>query len=750
MKPKNFSGKIKNHSTIFWYGCAAACCALSLQTVAAEDKAPAAAAAAAAPSTATNWIGFTIGGAFVSGDDASMQRRTNTNGDFYGGIESMQFSQALNDSTTLTIEGHALPGLEDYAANVTLEKNSLGFVKLGYKEFRTWYDGSGGLVPGNAASWVPLYEDELSVDRGQVSFEAGLRMENIPEITFGYTHAWRNGTKDSTSWGGIPSANGSYKTIPALTQIDEQIDTFRLDATHTLGNTYFGGGLSYQSIKNDDTRVMRNGDQKSIIPTGNTVSDTAAYDADIFNAHLFSETRFGERLLLSFGYSYTNLDTNIGGDRPSVATSNPGVPLTASDHALYGITGGTQDTLNVLNANLWWNPIDDLVIVPSLRAEFEDMSGWSHHIAGIRGNPNATQAELDNALAGIGLLPYGPKLLGTPATIPSFVPTLSSDSDTTSNEVQEFTESLEARYTGVSDILFYGKAEFSQIEGDMRRTGSVTERDVTTQPTVPGTSTDYHTRTVDSDVDIQKYTIGANWYPLSGLSVSTQVFYRNYDQTFANILTGGDDAQLRQHNNETADANIRLTWRALSNLTFVTRYDYQQTYIENQAFYDATATLGTGLIESADITKHILSESVTWSPIERCYVQGSVSFVHSETATPASGGPNAVVPGLMPNWDNDYISASLNVGYVLDDQTDITATYSFYGASNYNATGAIGYGMDTQEHGVSVTLTRLLTQNVIWNLRYAFITSNTDMPDQTGGNNDFDAHMISTGLQIRF
>jgi hypothetical protein len=39
---------------------------------------------------------------------------------------------------------------------------------------------------------------------------------------------------------------------------------------------------------------------------------------------------------------------------------------------------------------------------------------------------------------------------------------------------------------------------------------------------------------------------------------------------------------------------------------------------------------------------------------------------------------------------------------------------------------------------------------MIWNMRYAFITSNTDAPDQTGGYNDFDAHMISTGLQFRF
>jgi hypothetical protein len=51
---------------------------------------------------------------------------------------------------------------------------------------------------------------------------------------------------------------------------------------------------------------------------------------------------------------------------------------------------------------------------------------------------------------------------------------------------------------------------------------------------------------------------------------------------------------------------------------------------------------------------------------------------------------------------------------------------------------------------VSLTLNRMLTPNMVWNLRYGFITSQTDGDDQTGGYNDFTAQMVSTGLQIRF
>jgi hypothetical protein len=44
----------------------------------------------------------------------------------------------------------------------------------------------------------------------------------------------------------------------------------------------------------------------------------------------------------------------------------------------------------------------------------------------------------------------------------------------------------------------------------------------------------------------------------------------------------------------------------------------------------------------------------------------------------------------------------------------------------------------------------VINANMIWNLRYGFITSNTTDSDQSGGWNDFDAHMVSTGLQVRF
>jgi hypothetical protein len=178
----------------------------------------------------------------------------------------------------------------------------------------------------------------------------------------------------------------------------------------------------------------------------------------------------------------------------------------------------------------------------------------------------------------------------------------------------------------------------------------------------------------------------------------------------------------------------------------VTRYDYTHTEFDNAGinWSAPAAPIFYSLIESGDIRSHIVSQSVTWNPVERLYLQGTASWVNSLTDTPED-----LYTG---NFRNDYLAGTLSAGYAIDKLTDLTANYTYYGAGNYSS-GMPGmvYGLNTEEHGIDVTLTRLLAPNKLWHLRYGFMTSNTDpSSDQFGGYNDFDAHMLSTGLLIRF
>ncbi|MCP5536309.1 MAG: hypothetical protein H7A51_08765 [Akkermansiaceae bacterium] len=637
------------------------CALLAEEPEAADDEA------------AASWVELSVGGADVKGNSAAFQHRHGSNGDFFGGSSSFRYEKMTDDGIFL-LDGHALFGLDDYKINLSYVKDDFGFVRFGYTQYKKWYDGSGGYAGASVAppnDWISLYDDELSLERGELFFQAGLRMPDVPELTLTYRHLWREGMKDSTVRG-RPFNRG---IAPSFYDLDETQDIISLDFLYTLGNTDIGAGLSYQNIKFDNTRNM------FADTTTNTTAQNETGESDIFNAHLSSVTRINDKMLLSFGYSFTDLDADFGGSRVSSGGAS-------TRHDYSQLMGVSDAKLQVANANFFWNVTDDLVIVPSLRFERRDQTVSTGEFI-YEGEPHDQSGR---------------------------------------DEFTKLTEQLEIRYSGIDNMLLYARAEIAQSEGDAKLVRDIEH------------GTDVSGRSTATDSDFQKYTVGANWYPCKGLSFATQYYNRTYDQDFDHVLTGnGLDAQLLQHNTDTHDFNFRVTWRAASNLTFVTRYDYQQIDIENQA------AIGTELVDVADITRHIFSESVTWSPTSWMYLQGSFHYIESETATQSDNQVGAQVV----DWNNDYWMASINAGFQLDKKTMLTVGYSYYEVDNYVDNSAVGtpYGSMAKDHALTVRLTRQLNDNMTWSMNYGYFKSDDEA---YAGYNDYEAHVLSTGFRMSF
>lgn len=676
--------------------------ALVLSMAAANAGTPAA-PAPAAPEPAANWISLTLGGAFVDGDDAAMMARTRTNGDFYGGISDLHYTRDLGNSTTLTLDGHALPGLEDYEFGMLINKEGLGYLKVEYDQFRTWYDASGGYTPLAPSQWTVPFDDERSIDRGELTLEAGLRMENLPEVTFRYTHGFREGQKDSSAWGDPVATGTVYKVVPSLWAIDETVDIFELDIEHTLGKTDLGLGFTYEHSEQANVRYT----PRAL----NGISLNEANESDLFAAHLTSVTRFSDKMWLSFAAAYSTLDSDLGGGYRTYA---PYVTQGQRDYSYDSTTGGTNSNQIVTNLNFMWEVLPDLTITPSLRYEHEN----ADTVSGFR-------AFIPNAIV-------------------STVTWRGNQALVSEGEMDELSEALDIRYKGIENLVLYATGNWAQEDETVRRLDAY----------MPG-------EWLNTDIEVieQEYTVGANWYAMSNLSFSLQGLYelrdQSFDHTAGNQTKGAPYTQdggannlrpiMEEHNVEITDLNLRMNWRPMNNLSLVTRYDYCNTEYENKglSWSPPAAPNVFGAIESGTVESNIVSETVTWNPMARMYVQGSLSWVWSETSTPMSA--------TTPNVDNDYVTCGLTVGYAIDDKTDLTASYNYYGAGNYSmAASSLGYGLETEEHAFSLTLSRMITENMLWNLSYGYITSNTSGVDQSGGLNDYDAHMISTGLQIRF
>ncbi len=779
MKPLRYTHLLGQSKTLRSFRLALAAPALVLTLTVAGHAGTATTPSAPAESTASNWIGFTIGGAFVNGDNAGMMRRSQTNGDFYGGIDSLHFSKSIDKSTTVTIDGHALPGLEDYLGNINLTKADVGYVKVGYKQYRTYYDGSGGYMPQVAGLYTePQWGDELHVDRGEFNVEAGLRMENLPEITFNYKHAFRDGNKDSTSWGARPlvqsagvgsTGTTNFEFAPSFWNLDEKSDIFALDVEHTLGNTDLGLGLNYEHTAYTNSLNTRTGavtQTPAGVTTGNNQVASSfkdEYSMDLFSGNVHSMTRFSDKLWLSGGFAYTTVNTDTNGWQQFASPVNPGaLPGSNGSTTIRSIPMGGAEYQNCVgNVNLMWNPIADLTITPSLRLEQSSQSAIAQMNTTTITNP------------------YPPAVSATTLASQLYASDLSTHTDTAA---------LDLRYTGISDLVLYAKGEWEHQDQSNSYRGLFYQTTSATGVVAGGSLPDvFHE---DVTVNQQNYTIGANWYPVRSLSFSLQGLYSERNDEFdpsvikglAGTISGSQTLrpQMMDLDTTTDSANLRMTWHAMNNLSLVTRYDYRETEYDNRGVRWTPVTQNpvtsvqtppvavvTGPATTADngilpevqsgiVKSSILSESITWMPMERLYVQASASYTWAQTNTDTQ---------MVPDAQNDYFTGSLSVGYAIDDRTDLTASYTYYDAKNYTQQGApytatatatipyaMGYGLNTQENTVSLTLTRALTPNMVWNLRYALMTSQTTgaLQDQSGGANDFTAQMISTGLQIRF
>ena len=274
------------------------------------------------PEEYNNWIELGIGGVITSGDRAQFEQEHRLPGDQpYGGIQDLHYEQHCWQRTTLTVDGHAIWDTNDYDIQVQLSKPKLGYIKAGFTEFRSWYDGNGGFFPHDGGTFFPPTFPEMHIDRGDAWIELGLRVPDWPEITIRYEHEFRDGQKDSTTWGDTTltglAVNPTRKIVPSFRDIDEKRDIVSLEISKTIGNTDVLLGMRYEHTKDDDSLNMeRNAGQVGVVPGGQRfVTQLQKDNVDLFSGHGITVTRFSDSLWFTAGYSYTTLTNDLSGTR---------------------------------------------------------------------------------------------------------------------------------------------------------------------------------------------------------------------------------------------------------------------------------------------------------------------------------------------------------------------------------------------------------------------------------------------------
>lgn len=654
----------------------------------------------AAPGEYRNWFETSVGGLLIDGNKAGAQRRLGLPDTAFGGVSSFHFEKDIGKKAIFKVDGRGIFDNEDYGLRLEYNHSEKGFVRGGLSQYREYYDGSGGWAPSNN-QWFDLYSDAFHVVRGNAFFEAGLRVAGKPEITIRYDRDWREGLKDSTSWGNsyLTGTVGPRAFVPAFWGLDEDSNTLTLDVRHTLGKTTFGGAFLYEHSETDNSRFMRR-DPFDISDRHTT--HTERTESDLYGARAFVDTTFSPKLRFTSAYAFTTLETQLAGSRIIGADYDAVYDpvFGRRDVGFLNLAGLTQLDQHVWNANVMWTPIPSLAVIPAFRIENQAVDG-----ASSRRDTGAVDLAREAA---------------------------------NTRDMLDLSQQIEVRYTGITNVVLYARGDWVQGDGNLLESEFLN----------PGRTAELR-RDTDFDRFSQKYTAGASWYPLQRVNLHAQYYRKMRENSYTTDPTGylpGAFSGLypgfiENHDFTTDDVNFRVTWRPLDKLALVSRYDLQFNTVDMQA-------AGLPSQRGAEQTAHIFGETITWTPLPRLYIQPGVNYVIDTTRSPAA--EVSAFPGApVEDAHNDYVNVTCTVGVVLDDRTDLQTQYNWYLADNFNNIAAFTqpYGAGFEEHGILTSLIRRINPRLKVTLRYGFF-SNRGETD--GGFNNYDAHLVYASTQYLF
>jgi hypothetical protein len=651
--------------------------------------------------TYNDWITLSTGGLLTHGNQAQAEESLHWGAGPFGGIEDLHLQGNPFTNTTLTLDGHSIFDDHDYQLSLKLAHPDLWFLRFNFENFRTWYNDGGGFYPPTGMEYSGS-SSALALDRGEFSFEGGLTPENLPALTFKYTHRFRDGEKSSTIWG---PEHPDLFTDPTLVQglapsfydINEKIDTFELDAKQHVKATDLALGLRFETADLNNALYTTHFANDPLPPSAPDVTDRQKTTYDLFSLNASSETWIKQNLLFSSGFMFANLDNDFSGSRIYGSDFNVNyAPSAASGYGYTNLIGNSHMQEYVLDLNLMSIPVKTVTIVPAIRVQKES---W------------------DASSGGIG-------------TLSTFPP--DSFSGQSSRDVIDVTESLDTRYTGFTNWVLSARGEWEQGQGNLSQSGGLSQvAGIGAQPLSPGET--------DDNRFFQKYSLGARWYPLRRLTMDVGGYYKDHQYDYSNPPnTASNDFSMQSF--QTIDINARLTLRPIENVSLVGRYEYQYSTVNTQP----DPASGLGGVESSRMISHIVGGDVSWMPWSRLSLQAGIDSVWSQTKTPVTDYTQAIL-----NSQNNYWTVNFSSDFVLDDRTDLNVTYFYYQADDYqnNASAGVAVGAGAREHGVTATLTRRITQNLRASLKYNYYNS---ADAASGGFNNFEAHLIFASMQYRF
>jgi hypothetical protein len=678
---------------------------------------------------------------WITGDTAAYATRNNMPSSGAAGIEDLFYSKDLNDSTTLTINGHALAGSDDYLADFKVETDKIGSIDAGYSRFRTFYDGIGGFFPLSDAfyRWDP---EELHVDRAKAWIDLKLALPNRPVFTFSYHNEARTGMKDSTEWAPVINPNAVVvkgalvgNAVPANTPeigpnvmlIDEHHNIFEAGMVAEIGNTTETLKAIVDSVNDDDSRDYVKFPNSNVLadPTVAVTDDDETRKSTSFKLINQTETKLNERWSMDTGLSYMHESSTDGGTwlTPTYSATANAVWVTDTAADIYGISK-VDDYVG--NISFDYSPTKDWLMKLGYREESSVIGSDGSFV-------NTTLAT-------------GAKTIAS-ANITTRI------EDTYSNFTERVaTPELELNYSGIKSLDLYFSIDERVDHGNQHWINpyvavSTSGTGVITNSGAPIGSVFF--QEADQTNDYAK--LGANWSPASYLTIRAEVFHKEDLNQFvgANALVGtASYGGLYVTGYSLTGAKLTVTFKPAPMISFVTRYQPQSGTMSVLA-NPLNGGTGYNEVTSGTVSGQMISETVNWTPNQQVYVQANANVVYNyiQTAYPiVVVSTSTYIPPPIQNANNNYVTGSVVCGFALDKADDLQVRGTYCRADDYNpqiAAGGEPYGAGFLEESVTAGVKHKFSDKLLGELKAGYLRR-TD--DTSGGFTNYRGPLVYVSL----
>jgi hypothetical protein len=624
----------------------------------------------------------------VRGDDEKFREDWWMQDVWTGGVEQFTVRDVLKKDISFYAEGRAILDQGDYNLLMRMEKKDLWLIRAGYKQYRKYFDGTGGFHPFS----VPVFEldKDLHLDIGNLFFEAGLNQPGWPKIVLGYEHSLKNGDKSLLEWGSVTEDSVTKKIFPSYKEIDEKLDVFKAEIDHDLGRLHVGDQFRFEHYTTNTTRH----DAGSLNLDTNTSQSVAVLDDYSHNAFyntFHTDSHVNEKLYLSLGYFFTSLD----GDAALRLSTIPFGPA-ARDKDWFTRSVDVSEQAHIVNMNAMLGPFKDLTFYGGLQGETLDTKGDTDAVL--------TETQSGGAVASPNAL-------------------IVSDKDKWGLE-----ETFGIRYVGIRRTTVYAEGKWTQEDIDLfERELEDGQIDLL--------------RDTDTRVNRQRYSIGFNTSPIPRVTLSGRyrrsLYSNDYNHRQDNTPDGypafiiGQDFTIDE-------ASVKLSFRPASWVQ--TSLQYQLLSMDTDT---STLTEPPSTVRAGNYDANIYNLSITLTPLSRLYLTGLLSYQDASSHAFTNNSPSVLT------YDGDVFTGIGSAGCAIDEKTNIAVQYLYSFSDNFkdNSLYGLPLGINNKRHGLLATLSRRINKNIVVKLYYGFYHYDEG---SNGGVDDYDAHLVSLSCSFRF